>query len=377
MNVLQLVCYAPTSRIYGELFHSLELQGVGQTAVSPYGVSKHGGSSSIIWVNDRILSRANKVSFLWKVKKYLKHVLRSVNLPSAFDLIHAHTLYSDGFVAYRLSKTFGLPYVVNVRNTDVNVFAKYLLHHRVEARRVIEGSSAVLTTNHQYGQRIQRILDCSIPPGKLFVIPNGVENFWIQEAGRAREFSTSSHKLVGDGRTKVVCAGHLNPSKNQKCLIQAAHVADRDNGSGLDLELLGDYSTMYGRWLVRNYASDRVRFSGQVDKFQIRKKFREADVFAMVSKREGFGLVYVEALSCGLPIVYTEEEGFDGWASGPLIGTGCSANDPHEVLRSIRMLHKLNSPLAVRERTELASKFSWPNVSDLMLDVYSNAKQSL
>src|SRR5690606_2930407 len=57
-----------------------------------------------------------------------------------------------------------------------------------------------------------------------------------------------------------------------------------------------------------------MTYHGKIfDLFKLKEHFSEADVFVMPSRNETFGLVYVEAMLQGLPILYTSNEGIDGF----------------------------------------------------------------
>ena len=65
-------------------------------------------------------------------------------LADGVDVIHPHTVFSGGYVARLLKKTYGIPYIVAVRNTDVNVFFKYMFHLRRIGVRVMQDASCVV-----------------------------------------------------------------------------------------------------------------------------------------------------------------------------------------------------------------------------------------
>src|SRR5690554_5735910 len=72
-----------------------------------------------------------------KIIKIVKDIQNQVDL-TGVDSIHAHTWYSDGGVAYELSKKYNIPYIVTIRNSDLNVFQKYLFHERSYGRKFLE-----------------------------------------------------------------------------------------------------------------------------------------------------------------------------------------------------------------------------------------------
>ena len=74
-------------------------------------------------------SRLYRVFFMCKLHAAYDQLLRLVSLDGV-TLVHAHTLYSDGALAYRRYRKRHLPYVATVRSTDVNLYAPKMLHLR-------------------------------------------------------------------------------------------------------------------------------------------------------------------------------------------------------------------------------------------------------
>jgi glycosyltransferase involved in cell wall biosynthesis len=123
---------------------------------------------------------------------------------------------------------------------------------------------------------------------------------------------------------------------------------------------------------VRNPKS--IRYFGQIDcKSELLKIYRSCDIFAMPSKVETFGLVYVEAISQGLPILYTSGEGIDGFFSEK-IGEGVDCRDTKDIAR------KLSKMIGFYEnylRKIDLSGFRWDHVAQLHLSIYHRSSFDL
>lgn len=61
--------------------------------------------------------------FYLKHYKIYKDINRKYNM-SNYSILHAHSLFSNGYIAMKLKEEYGVPYIVAVRNTDVNIFFK-------------------------------------------------------------------------------------------------------------------------------------------------------------------------------------------------------------------------------------------------------------
>src|SRR5699024_4788162 len=72
----------------------------------------------------------DKFIFTYKQRKIYKRLLQTVD-PKRYDIVHAHTLFTDGNVAYHLNKVYGIPYIVAVRGfTDIDGFFKKRINLR-------------------------------------------------------------------------------------------------------------------------------------------------------------------------------------------------------------------------------------------------------
>ena len=90
--------------------------------------------------------------------------------------------------------------------------------------------------------------------------------------------------------------------------------------------------------------------------------YRAADIFLLPSGRETFGLVYAEALSQGLPVLYTRGQGFDGQFPDGEVGFAIDPNDPNATANAAERILKNYarfSAAAVRG----SRKFDWDEIA--------------
>lgn len=137
MRILHLSNDYSGSTVYMNLISSLDNLDISQTIYNPIRDVQLVGKNKVILKNkdssiiySPILNyTTDRLFFKSKIKKIVKDVITQIEL-SSVDCIHAHTWYSDGAVAYELSKRLDIPYIVTIRNTDLNLFYKYMLHLR-------------------------------------------------------------------------------------------------------------------------------------------------------------------------------------------------------------------------------------------------------
>lgn len=102
----------------------------------------------------------------------------------------------------------------------------------------------------------------------------------------------------------ILCVGNIRRNKGQIYLLQAMKYIKYNFKivfAGLIKE--NDYMEQLKEYCVKNSMSDKVGFTGYVDKKKLSEEYKKADIFVLPTLKEGFGMTVLEAMSYGLPVV--------------------------------------------------------------------------
>ena len=217
---------------------------------------------------------------------------------AAYDLIHIHHPDPMAALALRLSGYKGR--VVLHWHSDI-LSQKFLLAlYRPLQRWLVRRADRILGTTPVY---VRESPDLQGVQGKVGYVPIGIDPV-IFEENAVRELR-NRYK----GRKIVVSLGRLVPYKGYSTLIDAAALLDADyqvliGGMGPLRESLQAQIDALG-------IQDRVQLLGYVPDGMVPTLFGACDVFVLssVMKTEAFGLVQIEAMSCGRPVVATKIPG--------------------------------------------------------------------
>jgi len=365
MKVAHLVSFYNSNSLYRLLFKSIDGHGVEQYVCSPRGICVQPELPHSITVRSTNLwGKLDRLLFWSKINKYEKWLDGLIHNAQP-DILHAHTLYSDGFAAYKISKKYGIPYVVTVRGTDVNIFSRYFYHLRPSAREVLNNASLVIFINNITKPKLQYRLDYIFDSDKVAIVPNGMSDFWINSERPKK--SSKNPEVV-----QVVCVARVIKLKNYHNLIEAILKLNRDDKRQYHLTIVGDYSSAYGRRMKKRYESDQIRFIGALKADDIRRYFWNSDIFAMPSRTETFGIVYIEALSQGLPVLYSKNQGLDGWDVDNNLGVSCDQHSIEDICSGIRRLAD-RELLPAKVVSEVKQNFSWNVLTDRLITIYKDA----
>ena len=301
-----------------------------------------------------------RLIFPFKHNKILKDINKKFDC-SNFDVYHAHSWFSNGYIAYKLNEKYKIPYIVAIRNTDINIFYKYMIWLRNLGHKILNNASKVIFISSAYQKRVLNDLlpqnIAEIIYDKCMIIPNGVDRFWIDN-----QYSKNNLPLYSN--IKILYVGNIDKNKNLLTTCKAIELLLKD-GVKVEYTIVGrvQNSKIYQKILSKKY----VTYLGEKNKLELLNIYRENNIFIMPSRTETFGLVYVEAISQGLPVIYSKGEGFDGWFSDGEVGYGIHCQDYiglYEQIKNI-MLHNIKiTPNSIKQ-------FSWEVINEKYMSIYN------
>lgn len=367
MKILHVCNNFTANLLYSNLFNEIKRHNYSQEIIAPIrrvedqGKFKKNCSCAKIYYPLVVRNLWDRIFFRRKIRKTLNFVLKQVELAD-IDLIHAHTLFSDGAVAYQLFRLFGIPYMVAIRNTDINLFLKYMPFLRKFGLAILDAASRVVFISDSYRSHLDFYYQgwCHKRAGKLKTIMNGINPFWLKN--RIKKPSKC------DSKFKLIFSGDFNFNKNLHGVITALIELKR-LGCCVELEAVGlgrpNEDSDYVKHLKGLCEGNLfIKFSPAVSQETLLAKFRESDIFVMPSFAETFGLVYAEALSQGLPLIYSKDQGFDGVFLNGVVGYSVSAGDVRDIISGIKnVMSDYNIMTENIARQPLEKMFGWHEIS--------------
>ncbi len=361
MKVLHFCSYFEGSKVYGNLFSRLASLGVDNSIYIPVRrnceatlTSSDPGDKYTVGC----LSFFTRVFYSFKVFKVLLFFPYNIGGVKDSNIIHAHTLYSDGIPAYVYSKIKGLPLVITIRGTDVTLGFKYYLHYKLLAKLALGYSKKIIFVSPSHKLKFQRYFGNGYDR-KLEVIPNGVDDFFINNAVK---------KKKPNDHVSAVYVGAINRNKNVGLSILAFFSRAKNNSS---FHVVGgtfdEYVSVFGDLPIE--LRRKVIFHGKLEKEKVIDLMKVSSIFIMNSHSETFGLVYVEAISQCLPIVYTSGQGVDGYFDDGQYGFKADSHSVESISMAIRdTLNKFPDGLGPFEHNP-AIDFSWDKIAKVYKEV--------
>ena len=164
-----------------------------------------------------------------------------------------------------------------------------------------------------------------------------------------------------ENKLRFLFIGKFDKNKNVLNLIKALNYL-REKHDDIELNLVGGSGSNHKKILKLITKNSWITYHGKInDKQKMKNIFKQNDFFLMPSKFETFGLVYIEALSQGLPILYTENQGVDGLFNTS-VGLSTNPYDSKNIVKSIEKLI-FNSQKYKENLNNLDfNEFSWKSI---------------
>ncbi|HET6779433.1 MAG TPA: glycosyltransferase family 4 protein [Gemmatimonadales bacterium] len=283
-----------------------------------------------------------------------------------YDAVHVFFSLPTGALLPFLNLK-GIPVVVSLRGSDVPGYDPHnralQLSHWILApltRWIWRRADHVVAVCESLGQLARR----TYPGLRYTVVPNGVDlNLF--------------HPWVGSrpspaGRIRCIAVARLIERKGLGDLIRALALLERGRfqldivGGGPDEQVLRDLATGLG-------VAQDIHFSGPLDRPEVARRYREADLFTLPSSAEAFGNVFAEALASGLPIVGSRVGGIPDLVEHGTNGLLVPSGDVAALAGAIKYLAddpQLREEMAQRNRAKAESNLQWSQVTRRYLSTY-------
>ncbi|MEM3841635.1 MAG: glycosyltransferase [Candidatus Micrarchaeaceae archaeon] len=291
------------------------------------------------------------------------------------ELIHAHTPFFMGISGLTIAKVNRIPLVGSFHTlfTDKRVIDEYTTMNPVLRNLAYKKAwSYVRFFYNRCGrtiapsEAIKRVLN-SNQIMNVDVVPNGVDI----KRFRGVDGSAIREKYAPNGEKLVLYLGRLSTEKSIDVMIKAAKRLAKNKKIRFLIAGTGPAYERYRRMVANNMLSDKVFFSGFVDSNDLPKFYAAADVFCIPSTFETQGIVSLEAMASGKPVI-----GADYLALSDIIKDGYNGEKfkPGSSIDCAFKIEKvINNIDAYRGMLETAKRFSVEKCTDGLLKTYEKA----
>ena len=307
--------------------------------------------------------------FIFNLKSFLK------NDGAKYDLIRSH-YWTSALAAEQLKKDLGIPNVVTfhtlgeVKNRAMGTVDEPELRIK-EEKRVIENADRIIAFTAEERNNLVNLYGCR--PQKIRVIPGGVDLDLFCPADKEK----ARRQLHLEGYKRVLLfVGRIQPIKGLDLLLRA--LTQLPNGRTVRLVVSGNGDKTEDMLRLNLLASKlgiekKVQFVGTVEHKKIPVYYNAADICVIPSYHESFGLVALESLASGTPVVASRVGGLATTVKDGKTGYLVDERSPEALATHLCLLMSENE---IRESMARAArpsvvKYYWPNIARRVLGAYA------
>jgi glycogen(starch) synthase len=293
---------------------------------------------------------------------------------TAYDLVHAHD-WLVAFAARTLKHGRGLPLVATIhateagRNQGIHTPLQSYIHSlewllTYEAWRVIccsQASAGELTSGLQ------------VPPDKLQVVPNGVDRDRLRRSRSPQKLAAFRARWAAPGESIVLFVGRLVREKGVEVLIEAMPHVLRAHPEAKLVVAGGGWQAHLRQRAEALGLGPKVAFTGFLPEEDLPLLYGVADVAALPSLYEPFGIVALEAMAAGVPVVTSDIGGFREVVRHGETGLQTWANNPQSLAWGIIQVlsdRALANRLRRAARRLVAESYHWDGIARQTLAIY-------
>ncbi|MFP3919019.1 glycosyltransferase [Lysinibacillus telephonicus] len=245
------------------------------------------------------------------LKKYASWALQVLSVfrknKKSIGLSHSHYVFPSGMFSYWLKHRYGVPYIVTAHGGDINKMAKKSARIKVYTEKILQHADHVIAVGEELAADIKR--DFQVPDDRISVMSMGIDRNVFHQPKSKRQ--AAQNLGMDPERVNFLFVGNIIQEKGVEELIEAFLKLDETYENRASLYCVGSTKNVSFSTRMKELAakSKNIHFLEPMPQDKLARYFQAADVFVLPSYIEGLGLVALEALACGTPVIASDVGG--------------------------------------------------------------------
>jgi len=294
----------------------------------------------------------------------IKRLVRAIRTDFPFDLVHAHMGLPDGYAGMMLARDYGSRLVVTIQASDIDISANRGVRCLNALKAVLNGANRVISPSPRLSRELL---------GRFGISPVTI-GYGVDPNECCPDPYRNERLRKYEGRRVLLSVSRLIRSKGiELVLLALKQLISRHQE--LDYVVIGDGPEKKRlHELAQNLGiQQRVTFLGNLSHREVMEYMGLCEVFCLPSWQETFGLVYVEAMLHGKPVVGCRGQGIDGLIVEGESGLLAEPQDVRSLINALEFLLD-NSAVAKRIGEEgrklVLENYTWKTSARRCMEVY-------
>lgn len=290
------------------------------------------GVDVLVAANDN--PATGKKNTIIKYSKWAKNVLSiALKNKKQISVTHAHYVFPSGLFSLWLKKRYNIPYIVTAHGGDIERMAKKSGKIRNYTEQILRESSHVVAVGPVLAQQIEK--EFHVPKEKILICSMGVNREVFK---RGNKLAARKELGMDEQVFTYLFVGNVIKQKGVAELMQAFAKVKAQTNKAVKLYIVGSRRDQNFLNEIQNYPQVDITFVDPVQQPKLVKYFQACDVFVLPSHLEGFGLVALEAVASGAPVIASNVGGLPsllGDGAGHLVEPHNAEALAHEMMTAL------------------------------------------
>lgn len=295
----------------------------------------------------------------------IKNVVSKIHKEFQFDLIHAHVALPDGYAGEKIAQKYEKPLFVNIHGQDFQKTIFKNNKYKKNIEKIINFSEKTIVVSKKLKKIGEKYLE--INKDKIIVVSNGINR---------DDIYTEKNKNVQDykGKKVILSVSHLIKTKGIDLNIKAIAKLKQKYPNIIYLIIgEGEEKKKLKKIVSELNLQDRAIFVGEVSHYKVMEYMASCDIFSLPSWNEGFGVVYLEAMAQGKPVIGCQGEGIEDFVEHGKTGLLIKPKDVDSLVKAMDFL--LSHPSEAKDIGKRAQElvlrnYTWEKNAEKTIKIY-------
>lgn len=292
------------------------------------------------------------------IKKLIKNMYKDFK----FNVIHSHTAIPVGFATMLLRKEYKCPFVVTIHGQDFQYTINKNIRCRKNVYRVIEEANKVITVS----TKLKNVIREETLLEKVVVINNGINP----------EEYESDEQVELSGEYIILSVAALIKTKGIDLNIRAMSILVKKYPN-IKYYIIGDGEEERNLKRLVNELSlnDNVIFLGRIPNAKAIIYMSKCNIFSLPSWQEGFGIVYIEAMMNGVPVIGVKGQGIEDVIINRENGFLVEPHSVEDLVNTIEyIINQKEEARVIGEegKRTVFSEYTWLRNAQKTIDIYNS-----
>lgn len=279
-----------------------------------------------------------------------------------FDIIHSNVALPDGYGTMVVNEKFKVPHIVTVHGQDFQNTINRNEKCRKALFKVMNKVDSIITVSN----KLKNVVKNEDFYKKIVVINNGICKEFIED---------TSHKNHENQNIKILSVSNLKKTKGIQLNIKAINnLKNKYPNIQYDIIGKGEYEPELKNLVEKLHLQKHVNFLGKIEHEDVINFMKEYDIFSLPSYSEGFGMVYIEAMSQGVASIGVKGEGIEdvivhGY-NGFLVDRE-NVDSLESTLETLIKDIKLRNDIGLKGKETVINNFTWDCNAKKVIQLYN------